>query len=178
MTPETLRTQARAMGQKYTYDTAYMEEIIDISPGAAEGLMGFAGIYKYLGSEPGKAAWHGALFASTLEGDCGPCVQLVIDMAIADGADTDALKACAEGNPQAAGATGLGFRFAMAAITADPAPDDLRHQIIAEFGDKAALSCAFAAAAGRFYPVLKRGIGHGQACQSLDIGGQRITVAA
>ncbi|KCZ52698.1 hypothetical protein [Hyphomonas pacifica] len=178
MTPQTLRAQARTMGQQFNYDTTYMEEIIDISPTAAEGLMSFVGIYKYRGPAAGKAAWHGALFASTLEGDCGPCVQLVLDMAIADGADADALKACAEGEAQSAGTTGLGFRFAMAAITADLATDDLRRQIEAEFGNKTALSCAFAAAAGRFYPVLKRGTGHGQPCRVLDIAGQRITVAA
>jgi hypothetical protein len=99
-------------------------------------------------------------------------------MALANGADADALQACAEGRPKDAGAMGLGFRFACAAIAGDVAADDLRREIESEFGRKAALSCAFAAASGRIYPVLKRGLGHGQACHRLDFGGKVVKLAA
>ena len=73
---------------------------------------------------------------------------------------------------------GLGFRFAEAAIKADPMADKFRSEIAREFGEKCALSCAFAAASGRIYPVLKRGMGHGQACQRLDFGDTIVTLAA
>ena len=33
---------------------------------------------------------------------------------------------------------------------------------------------AFAAASGRIYPVLKRGMGHGKACQRLDFAGKEV----
>lgn len=173
-----LNAQARKFGRRYNYDVTYMEEIAEVSPGAAIALARLPGFYRYRGSPAGITVWTGALLASTLEGDCGPCAQLVVNMALAGGADAACLQACAEGRPEAAGAMGLGYRFARAAIAADLAADDLRLEIEREFGRKAALSCTFAAASGRIYPVLKRGLGHGQACQRLDFGGKAVKVAA
>jgi hypothetical protein len=173
-----LHAQTRKMGRRYNYDVGYMHGLIDISPAAAIGLARLPNFYKYRGPTAGQAVWTGALLASTLEGDCGPCAQLVVDMALEGGADAACLQACAEGRPQEAGAIGLGFRFAMMAITGDPRADDLRREIEAEFGKKAAVSCALAAASGRIYPVLKRGLGHGQACMKLDFGGKVVKLAA
>ena len=95
--------QARKMARAYNYDTSYMHEIIDISPGAAWGLSRLPAFYKYRGTPAGQIPWTGALLASTLDGDCGPCAQLVVDMALAAGAEADALQACAEGRPLEAG---------------------------------------------------------------------------
>jgi hypothetical protein len=173
-----LHSQIRKFGRAFRYDVTYMHEIADVSPGAAISLSRLPNFYKYRGPANGLPVWTGALLASTLEGDCGPCAQLVVDMALANGADADALQACAEGRPKDAGAMGLGFRFASAAIAGDIAADDLRREIESEFGRKAALSCAFAAASGRIYPVLKRGLGHGQACHRLDFGGKVVKLAA
>lgn len=173
-----LHAQARKFARAFAYDVSYMHEIINASPGAAIALSRLPGFYKYRGPKAGLTVWTGALLASTLEGDCGPCAQLVIDMAIANGADPAALQACAEGRPKDAGAMGLGFRFAAAAIAGDPAADDLRREIRGEFGSRAAISCAFAAASGRIYPVIKRGLGHGQTCQRLDFGGKVVKLAA
>lgn len=172
-----LHAQIRRFGRAFNYDVTYMLEIADVSPGAAYTLSRLPNFYRYRGPDTGIPAWTGALLASTLEGDCGPCAQLVVDMALKKGADAGALQACAEGRPEAAGAMGLGFRFAGAAIAGDPAADDLRRQIESQFGRKAAVSCAFAAASGRIYPVLKRGLGHGQACRRLDFGGQVVKLA-
>ena len=83
--------QARKMQRAFNYDTSYMHEIIDISPGAAWGLSRLPAFYKYRGAPAGQIPWTGALLASTLDGDCGPCAQLVVDMALAGGGDADAL---------------------------------------------------------------------------------------
>jgi hypothetical protein len=178
MIREFLHAQINKFGRAFRYDVTYMHDIADISPGAAYKLSRLPHFYKYRGPKAGQPVWTGALLASTLEGDCGPCAQLVIDMALAGGADAETLQACAEGRPQDAGAMGLGYRFANAAIAGDLAADSLRREIEAEFGKKAALSCAFAAASGRIYPVLKRGIGHGQSCTRLDFAGKQVKLAA
>lgn len=173
-----LHSQIRRFGRAHHYDVTYMHEIADVSPGAAWSLSKLPEFFKYRGSAAGAPVWTGALLASTLDGDCGPCAQLVVDMALTNGADAEALQACAEGRPKDAGDMGLGFRFACAAIAGDPAADDLGREIESAFGKKAAVSCAFAAASGRIYPVLKRGLGHGQACQRLDFGGKVVKLAA
>ena len=173
-----LHAQARKFARRYTYDTGYLHDLIEVSPGAAVALARLPKFYKYRGPEAGRAVWTGALLASTLEGDCGPCAQLAVDMALEGGADPAGLRACAEGRPREAGAMGLGDRFAMAAIAADPETDRLGGEIESEFGRKTLASCAFAAASGRIYPVIKRGLGHGQACTRLDFGDGPVKLAA
>ena len=140
-----LNAQIRKFGRRFNYDTSYMHEICAVSPGAVYGLLKLPEFYRYRGPALGQPVWTGALLASTLDGDCGPCAQLVIDMALAAGADRETLRLCAEGQADKAGAMGLGFRFAEAAIKADPMADKFRSEIAREFGEKCALSCAFAA---------------------------------
>ena len=173
-----LHAQARKFGRRYNYDVDYLHTLIDVSPGAAVELNRLQKFYTYRGPATGRPVWTGALLASTLDGDCGPCAQLVVDMALENGADAAGLVACVEGRPEMAGAIGLGFRFARMAITGDPDADFLQREIEAEFGKKAAVSCAFAAASGRIYPVLKRGLGYAHACTRLDIGGAPVKLAA
>jgi len=164
-----LHRAAQRFQRRYDYDGSYMHEVIDASTGAGLRLAGFSMLSQYRG--PAPQVWAGALLASTLDGNCGPCAQLVIDMAIEAGADPARLRACATGRADQAGATGLGFRFARAAIAGTPEADELRGQIAAKYGPQAVVAAGFAAASGRMYPVLKRSLGHGASCQKLDFGG-------
>ena len=88
-----LHAQARRFGRTFNYDVSYMHELIEISPGAAVTLSRLPQFYKYRGPKAGQPVWTGALLASTLEGDCGPCAQLVVDMALKAGADPAGLQA-------------------------------------------------------------------------------------
>ncbi|MEL7032529.1 MAG: hypothetical protein AAGL97_00810 [Pseudomonadota bacterium] len=165
-----LRRTARAFGKSYDYDVSYMLDVIDESAGAGLRLSGFPLISQYRGPKAAQQVWAGAIFASTLEGDCGPCAQLVIDMALEAGADPAQMKACFDGDPQRAGDIGLGFRFAMAAIHGQVEVDDLHAEIQSKYGRRAVIAASFAAATGRFYPVFKRGLGYGHACLQLEFG--------
>jgi len=163
-----LRRAARAFGKSYQYDVDYMLDVIDASSGAGLRLSAFPLISQYRGPKQAHPIWVGAIFASTLEGDCGPCAQLVIDMAIESGADAALLRQCHEGMAEDAGEVGLGFRFAIAAIRGDMEVDQLKEQIEVKYGKRAVIAAAFAAATGRFYPVFKRGLGYGHACTRLE----------
>lgn len=167
-----LRRTARAFGRSYDYDVSYMLDVINASSGAGMRLSAFPLISQYRGPKNAQSVWVGALFASTLEGDCGPCAQLVVDMAVKAGADAGLLKRCFDGDPHLAGDVGLGFRFAMAAIHSDLEGDDLKAQIEDKYGRQAVIAAAFAAGSGRFYPVFKRGLGYGHACTRLDFQDQ------
>ena len=167
-----LRRAARPFGRSYDYDVSYMIDVIDTSAGAGARLSGFPLVSQYRGPKQAQAVWAGAIFASTLEGDCGPCAQLVVDMATQAGANGADLQHCFEGDPHLAGDVGLGFRFAMAAIHGHLEVDDLQAQIEAKYGRRAVIAASFAAATGRFYPVFKRGLGYGHACTRLDFGAE------
>ena len=163
-------------GRRYNYDTSYYAHITDVSTSAALRISCLPFISQFHGTEDATELWAGAIIASSLEGDCGPCVQLVIDMAREANVSGDLIARCLEGQSLEAGDVGLGFRFAQAAISDDPALDDLRNEIENRLGAKALVAASFAAATGRVYPVIKRSLGHGKACSRLEIDGKFIEV--
>ena len=124
---------------------------------------------QYRGDAPPEL-WAGAALASTLDGDCGPCAQLTVDFALEAGVRPEIIRACLRRDFEAAGLAGLGFRFAEAAIADDPVDGELREEIEQNFGATAVVALAFATATARAFPVLKRAMGHGQACQRIDLG--------
>lgn len=162
-----LNQAARRFGKKYQYDTSYFLDVIDTSRSAGLRLALFPKLAGYRGPKQGQAVVLGALLASTLDGDCGPCTQLVIDMASEAGVPTDLMRASLDGDLAGAGDVGLGVAFAQAAIVGDPGVDALAQDITQKFGRKTLVAASFGAATGRFYPVFKRGLGHGEICQKL-----------
>lgn len=163
-----LHKMTRQFESRYQYNGDYMHEVFDVSTSAGLRLSMLPLMSQYRG--PNVDIWAGAALASVLDGDCGPCAQLVIDMAIESGANADDLARCVRGDIPNTAAVGLGFRFAQAAIHDDPAADDLRAEIVSRCGEKASVAAAFAAATSRAYPVLKRALGHGAACAKLNVG--------
>ena len=160
----------RKMERRFNYDARYLHSIIDDSLAAALRLSVLPCLSQYDGGGH-HTLWAGAALASTLDGDCGPCAQLIIDTALQKGVSEHVLRACLKRDFEQAGVAGLGFRYAQAAISGDPVADDLRKEIEAAHGKNAVLAAAYAAATGRAWPVLKRAMGHGTACQRLTIGG-------
>ncbi len=158
----------------YNYDTTYLHEVTDISTTAALRYFGLPMLSQMKG--PNLELWAGSSLGSVLDGDCGPCAQLVIDSAVHAGVSTRNLRACLEGDFDSAGDVGLGFRFAIAAIEDSPELEDLRQEVLEAFGKEAMVSASYAAATSRAYPVLKRGMGHGHLCQKLELNGQPINV--
>lgn len=173
-----LRRAATAMGKRYDYDVSYMQAVIDASANAGVRLAAYPMVTQYRGPSEAANVTIGAMFASILDGDCGPCAQLVVDMATEAGADPAQLQRCALGQALQAGDTGLGFRFAQAAIAGTPDADDLRAEIAQKYGDRAVVAAALAAATTRMYPVLKRGLGYGKSCQRLSFAGQDTDLTA
>lgn len=163
-----LHKMTRQFEARYQYNGDYMHQIYDISASAGIRLSVLPLLSQYRG--PNVDVWAGAALASVLDGDCGPCAQLVMDMALEAGANADHLGRCVQGNAADAATVGLGFRFAQAAINDLPDASDLREEIVARHGEKASVAAAYAAATSRVYPVLKRALGHGSACSALNIG--------
>lgn len=151
------------------YDAGYMRDVARIWPGAGLRYLGLSSFSQMQG--PAPEIWAGALLASTLDGDCGPCAQLVAGFALRAGVPQDHIAACLARDFAAAGAAGLGFRFAEAAINDHPEADTLRAEIRAAHGDRAVIATAYAAASGRAYPVMKRALGHGAECRQIVLGG-------
>ncbi|MBR9835130.1 MAG: hypothetical protein GYB42_08045, partial [Alphaproteobacteria bacterium] len=130
----------RAIGRfarHYDYDATYMHDIVDTSVKAALALNHLPKLSQYRGPRAARDVWAGAVLASTLEGDCGPCAQLVVDMAIEAGVDRTALQACATGQAEPGSDLALGHDFARACIAGDLEADTLRAEIARRYGQEA-----------------------------------------
>src|SRR5262245_23289585 len=133
----------------YGYDASYMRLVLRASP---------AGLLKFgLGARAAdvKAAPAEALIAAGLVGtlaeDCGPCTQVAVDIAMANGVDPTVLRAVLAGDEAAMGETAaLAYRFARASLARDMAAcDPLRDKIVRRWGDKALVAVSLAIVASR-----------------------------
>ena len=165
-----LHMMLRRFESDFNYDAAYMHEVTDIWPGGGLRYIGLSIFSQTRG--PDVSVWAGAMLASTLDGDCGPCTQLIADMALKSGVPVDQIAACLRRDFDNAGAVGLGFRFAEAVINDTSQIDDLRDVIRRNHGPRALIAASYASASGRVYPVLKRGLGYGQTCQEIRLGSE------
>ena len=105
--------------------------------------------------------------------DCGPCTQLVIDMAQRNGVDPAILRAIVARDVTAMSFdVALAFRFAEATLRHAPEADDLREEVVRQFGKRGLISLSFAIVASRIYPTLKYALGHGRTCTRVTVGGR------
>ncbi|TAJ70997.1 MAG: hypothetical protein EPO51_15930 [Phenylobacterium sp.] len=158
----------------FDYDASYMRHVLRASPAS---LLKFS-----LGSQAAdrKAAPMEALFAAglvgTLSEDCGPCVQVGVDIATANGMDPAIIRAVIAGDLDAMGETAsLAYRFAQASLARDmEACDPLRDEIVRRWGDKGLVAIGLMLTQARMYPTLKYALGYGKACSRVKVGGETV----
>jgi hypothetical protein len=165
-----LRRRIEAFGRTWGYDVAYVREILGASLDAARRYAAVTRFAHYRENLPAAAGYAASLVALMAE-DCGPCAQLVIRMAEAEGLDPAVLCAIIARDPARMGEeAALGFRFAEAALAKDPEADALREEVVRRWGRRALVSLAFAIAGARIFPTVKYALGHGAACTRVEIG--------
>ena len=156
----------------WNYDASYLRDVLDAEPRAMMAFSKAAAFSNYRKDMP-PAAYCAASLVGTMAEDCGPCTQLVLDMAQRQGVDPEILRAIV-----ARDFTALPFEVALAARFAEASlhhaaeADDLREEVLCRFGKRGLVSLAFAMTASRLYPTLKYALGHGRACTRLTIGGE------
>lgn len=125
--------------------------------------------------------WHVARLLATLREDCGPCAQLCVQMAEADGVDASSLRAVIDQQPEKLPEDArLAYAFTDAVLRRDLQADSLRAQIVERWGPAALATLALAITSARLYPTLKYALGHGHHCVKLVVDGdeQAVSVAA
>ena len=161
----------------FDYDASYMRHVLRVNT---------ASMFKFsLGSQAAdrKAAPMEALFAAglvgTLSEDCGPCVQVGVDIATAQGMDPAIMRAVIAGDLTGMGETAsLAYRFAQASLARDmETADPLRDEIVRRWGEKALVAIGLSLVASRMYPTLKYALGHGRACSKVTVAGVAAPVA-
>ncbi len=171
-----LKASFLKFGNQYNYDTTYMQEVADISTSAGLRLSFLPFISQYRAPDASIGVWAGSLLASTLSEDCGPCAQLIVDMALEVGVNANHIEECISGQAKETTDAGLGFIFASKAISKDLKVDEYRKLIIRNHCSQTLLAASFAASSGRVYPVLKRALGHGAACLEINVNNKTVKV--
>jgi hypothetical protein len=171
-----LHGSIRKLERDYGYDATYLHEVTDISPAASLKFALFQIMSNHRDRVP-RDAYCAARMAATLSEDCGPCTQLVVDMALRAGMAPARIAAILRGDLEQAGADAeLGFRYgvAVAQNTIDAAA--LAGEVAKRYGKRALVSMAYAVACSRVYPALKRGLGHGAACTKISVSDETIVL--
>jgi hypothetical protein len=167
-----LRRRTAAFQKTWNYKADYMLEVIDADPRAFMRFGKVIGMARYRKDVP-VAPYYAASIAGTMAEDCGPCTQLVIDMAERQGVDPAILRAVVARDFVAMPfEVALAARFAEASLRHAPEADDLREEVLRLWGKRGLISLAFAITASRLFPTLKYALGHGRACTRLRVGGE------
>ncbi len=165
----------RRMEQRYGYDAAYLHEVVDVAPEAARRFLKMQLSGKWRGGLP-HDAFHAAALGGAVHEDCGPCVQIVTDMAIEAGVTPETIAALLSGGGGEE-KTKLAFDYARALLAGSENLDDLRDAAKAAFGDKGLIALSLTAMTARNFPVLKRAMGHARECRRVKVGNDQIAVA-
>lgn len=165
-----------AFSARYDYDVAYMHAIHDASPRAFMRYARVATLANHREAAP-KEAWFAAKLVGALAEDCGPCTQLVVNMARKAKIDPAQIEAVLLRNGDAMSAeTALGFRFAEAVVHGLSGADDARESVRALWGEKGLIDLTFALQIGRMFPMVKKGLGFAKECRRVQLGDHPVDV--
>lgn len=111
-----------------------------------------------------KEMIHMARLGSTRAEDCGPCVEIVRNFALADRMDPERLQNALIGKPENE-TDALAYAFGEAIASGDVMrAAELGEQVEAQYSRPVRTELTLAAASGRLYPAVKRGLGYASAC--------------
>jgi hypothetical protein len=167
-----------AFERDYDYDMTYIRELLATDLGAFYAFTRFQSLANYRKDLP-RDPLYGAKITGTMIGDCGPCTQLVVTMALREGVPPDLISAVLRRQDDALPEdVRLTVQFARASLAHDPDADPLREQIVKRWGQRALVTLAYTLVTTQVYPTLKYALGHGKACQRVVVAGAPIAVAA
>jgi len=170
------RRSLRAFAKRYGYDVSYLEMLLNESPA---GFFKFAPLMKaaaHREAVPIEASFAAKIVGALAE-DCGPCTQLVVDMALEAGMPKDQIEAVLRRDPRAMNeATTLGFRFADAVVRRSADDEEFRDAVKAQWGQKGVIDLTMALQLGRIFPMVKAGLGYARECRRVTVSGHHVDV--
>lgn len=158
----------------YGYDATYLHEVTDISTSASVKFALFQVMSAHRDKVP-RDAYCAAGMAATLSEDCGPCTQLVVDMALKARMKPEQIAALLRGDLEKAGKDAeFGFRYGIAVAQNTDDALALSEEALRRYGKRGRVSLAYVVACSRVYPALKRGLGHGAVCTKINVSNETI----
>jgi AhpD family alkylhydroperoxidase len=147
----------------------YQRDMAQAAPGSAFRLAEIGRLARENQSVPGAVAAMAALGAVLAE-DCGDCVQIHVNLAAKAGIERRHIKAALDNRvTELPSDLKLGFCFGRVVSENDPMLLEKGGAIEARFGRKALVDLALTVALARFYPTVKRALGHSRSCSATVI---------
>lgn len=162
--------------KRYDYDVSYMRAMLTASPAA---FMKFTQVMKLATHREAAPldAYYAAKLVGALVEDCGPCTQLVVNLAREAGVREAQIEALLKRDVGAMNAdTALGFAFGEAIAYRLPNEDEVRDGVRAQWGDKGLIDLTFALQVSRIFPMLKAGLGYAKECRRVHVGARPVDV--
>lgn len=160
-----LKKELAKFGARYDYDTTYVRQLVDLDTagGLKLSLVSLFTSHRFgLPTEPYCAAGIIAVRAA----DCGSCLRLAIRKAEEAGVSRENIRALlAEAGGEVPPDMALAARYARAVLDNRPELPEIIAECEARWGRNGVAGLAAAVVSGIFYPTLKRGLGHGNACE-------------
>lgn len=171
-----VKKQLEKFGSRWGYDTGYMQQIVDeAGVGAMMPMQALQKPGRY--RKAPRDAWFGAALTAGKAADCGPCLQLGVRMAEAEGVSPQLIRAILERDYEKCSRDAvLGMDLASATMARDGSGEETRAEILKRWGRAGLVSLAYAIVGAQAYPTFKYAIGHGHACVRLQIGKETVPI--
>lgn len=157
------RERIKGFGAHYDYDVSYLEELMDVSPGAFQAFEGAMPMAQYRKAAPIEAVIIAKLTAARAE-DCGPCLALGVKIAREAGVPNEVIRAVLQGgeglNPEQLDL----HKYARAVAVNEGMDPEVFARVEARWGREVMAELAVNIIAMRMYPTMKRALGHAKSC--------------
>lgn len=163
-----LRRKLDAEKKKLGESMDYLRHIVDVSPAC---FMRFASIMPFANSRTTlpKEAWYVAQIVTLQHEDCGPCLQITLNLARQQGVSAELIRATLDGHCENIHSELADvYAFSKSVISGH---DDagLRDKLRVRFGDRGLIELAYAIASARIPPTVKRVLGFAKNCSAVEI---------
>jgi hypothetical protein len=167
-----------AFEKKYDYSMNYARRVLELGAPVYTRFYRATQISDYDGALP-RSAWYAAQLVGIIAGDCGPCTQLVVQLAEESGMPAEQIRSVVEGRfEDLPDDVSLCARFAHALIERSPHLPGLRDEVLTRFGLQGQVALAYAVIGASMYPTLKYAIGHGKPCSTVTVGEEDVSVGS
>ena len=169
------RKMLKSMQNRYDYDVRYANKILDTDQGAFLKYLGFQIMASHTGGIP-AAPVYAARLRAIIWDDCGPCTQLITNMALEANVDPNVVHAIIKRDVDSLpDDIALVVEFSEHVLAHNPSADALREKIVNLWGMKGLVAISFAISSTRVFPALKYSMGYGNVCSRVQFNDQTLT---
>jgi alkylhydroperoxidase family enzyme len=158
-----IHRRLKAEEKKLGESVDYLHHVADVSPAA---FLRFASIMPFANSRKvlPKDAWFVAQIVALQHEDCGPCLQITLNLARQAGVDGALLRAVLEDNCHELPAEMVDVVRFTRSVTAEAGDDVLRETLRKRYGERGLIELSYAIASSRIPPTVKRCLGYAKSC--------------